>query len=58
MLVLGATNWIGGFLASMVVGLLWTTVSPIAGFVFASILMRIRAIVLSTVDYRTTRKER
>jgi MFS family permease len=37
--VLGTINGIGDFIASVMVGLLWTSISPVAGFGFAMLLM-------------------
>jgi MFS family permease len=47
--VLGTVNGIGDFAASVVVGLLWTAVSPVAAFGFAALAMLIGAVVLSGV---------
>jgi MFS family permease len=44
--VLGTVNGIGDFIASTVVGLLWTTVSPVAGFAFAAMFMLSGAVIL------------
>ena len=44
--VLGAVNGIGDFGASVLVGLLWTAVSPAAGFAAAATLMLIGAIIM------------
>ena len=45
--VLGTVNGIGDFVASTAVGLLWTAVSPVAGFLFAGVLMLGGAVVLT-----------
>jgi len=37
--LLGTVNGIGDLISSSVVGLLWTVISPVAGFGFAAILM-------------------
>ena len=37
--LLGTVNGIGDLISSSVVGLLWTVISPVAGFSFATILM-------------------
>jgi MFS family permease len=44
--VLGTVNGIGDFGASVIVGLLWTTVSPAVGFGFAAVVMLVGAVVL------------
>ena len=44
--ILGTVNGIGDFGASVIVGLLWTAVSPVAAFVFSAVLMLAGAIVL------------
>jgi len=36
--VLGVVNGIGDFVSSLVVGLLWATVGPIAGFIYAAVV--------------------
>jgi len=44
--VLGTVNGIGDFIASTAVGLLWTAVSPVAGFAFAAVFMLSGAVIL------------
>ncbi|MFN3478934.1 MAG: MFS transporter [Thermodesulfovibrionales bacterium] len=44
--VLAMVNGIGDFVSSFVVGLLWTKVSPIAGFIYAGLLTLIGGILL------------
>lgn len=44
--VLGTVNGIGDFIASTAVGLLWTAVSPVAGFAFAAMFMLSGAVIL------------
>lgn len=47
--VLGTVNGIGDFGASVIVGLLWTAVSPVAAFSFAALVMLVGAVVLFRV---------
>jgi len=47
--VLGTVNGIGDFGASVIVGLLWTAISPVAAFGFSAIMMLVGAIVLISV---------
>jgi MFS family permease len=47
--VLGTVNGIGDFGASVIVGLLWTAISPIAAFGFAALVMLVGAVVLISV---------
>ena len=44
--VLGAVNGVGDLVASVVVGVLWTAVSPVAAFAYAAAVMGLGAIVL------------
>jgi len=44
--VLGTVNGIGDLCASVIVGLLWTAISPVAAFGFASAVMLIGTVVL------------
>ena len=44
--VLATVNGLGDFLSSIIVGLLWTAVSPTAGFAYASILFVLGALLL------------
>lgn len=44
--VLATVNGLGDFLSSIVVGALWTAVSPAAGFAYATILFMIGAVVV------------
>jgi MFS family permease len=46
--VLGTVNGIGDFGASVLVGLLWTAISPVAAFGFAGVFMLAGALVLIT----------
>jgi MFS family permease len=47
--VLGTVNGIGDFGASVIVGLLWTAMSPVAAFGFAAVVMLVGAVVLVNV---------
>jgi len=47
--LLATVNGVGDFVASAAVGLLWTGVSPVAGFGYAAVLMLIGAAILHTV---------
>lgn len=47
--VLATVNGLGDFLSSIVVGVLWTAVSPAAGFAYATILFVIGAVVIYRV---------
>jgi len=47
--VLGTVNGIGDFAASVIVGLLWTAVSPVAAFGYAALTMFVGAVVLAGV---------
>jgi MFS family permease len=47
--LLATVNGVGDFVASAAVGLLWTGISPVAGFGYAAVLMLIGAAVLHTV---------
>jgi MFS family permease len=47
--VLGTVNGIGDFGASVIVGLLWTALSPVAAFGFAASMMLVGAVVLVRV---------
>jgi hypothetical protein len=49
MRVLGTVNGIGDFGASVIVGLLWTAMSPVAAFGFAALAMLAGAVVLVSV---------
>jgi hypothetical protein len=44
--VLGTVNGVGDFAASVIVGLLWTALSPIAGFAYAALVMLLGAFFL------------
>lgn len=44
--VLGTVNGVGDFLASVVVGVLWNAVSPVAGFGFAAAAMLSGAVIM------------
>mgnify|MGYP001354135997 CR=1 FL=1 len=44
--VLAAVNGLGDFLSSLIVGLLWSAVSPVAGFAYATVLFIFGAIVV------------
>ncbi len=44
--VMGTVNGVGDFAASVVVGLLWTVVSPAAGFAYAAVAMIIGAMLV------------
>ncbi|GAB4542686.1 MAG: hypothetical protein Kow0063_35050 [Anaerolineae bacterium] len=43
---LSTVNGLGDLLSSMVVGVLWTTVSPAAGFAYATVLFVLGAVVI------------
>ena len=43
---LATVNGLGDFVSSTVVGLLWTAVSPAAGFLFSTLLMLFGALLL------------
>ncbi len=47
--VLGAVNGAGDLVASVVVGALWTAVSPVSAFAYAAILMGLGAVVIYRV---------
>jgi MFS family permease len=47
--VLGTVNGLGDFVSSAIVGLLWTAVSPVAGFGLAAALMAIGTVVMLRV---------
>jgi MFS family permease len=47
--VLGTVNGIGDFGASVIVGLLWTAISPVVAFGFSAIAMMVGAVVLVNV---------
>ena len=47
--VMGTVNGVGDLVASVVVGLLWTVVSPAAGFAYAAVAMIIGALLLQRV---------
>jgi MFS family permease len=49
---LAAVNGIGDFASSSVVGLLWTVISPAAGFGYGAVLMMIGAVLLLTTRNR------
>jgi MFS family permease len=44
--VLATVNGVGDFLSSIIVGLLWSTLNPLAGFAYATILFALGAIVI------------
>lgn len=44
--VLATVNGLGDFLSSIIVGTLWTAISPVAGFAYATILSILGAIVI------------
>ena len=50
--VLGTVNGVGDFGASVIVGLLWTTISPVAAFGFSAIVMLLGTVVLVGVHKR------
>ena len=45
--VLGAVNGVGDFIASILIGFLWTAISPFAGFAVSSFIMLIGALTLT-----------
>jgi len=45
--VLGAVNGVGDFIASILIGFLWTAISPFAGFAASSFIMLIGALTLT-----------
>jgi MFS family permease len=55
--VLGTVNGIGDFGASVLVGFLWTAVSPVAAFGTSATLMFSGALLLSTLTLRDYRKD-
>jgi MFS family permease len=44
--VLATVNGLGDFLSSAIVGLLWTTISPAAGFVYSAVLFTAGAMIV------------
>jgi len=44
--VLAATNGVGDLISSVVVGTLWSTVSPVAGFAYAAVFAAIGAVLI------------
>lgn len=50
--LLGSVNGIGDFISSMMVGFLWTTVSPVAGFGFAALVMAVGTLALARLGNR------
>ncbi|MFZ5947590.1 MAG: MFS transporter [Stygiobacter sp.] len=44
--ILGTVNGVGDFFASILIGLLWTAISPVTGFAVASLFMLIGTIIL------------
>lgn len=53
--VLGTVNGIGDFGASVIVGLVWTAISPVAAFGFAAVMMLVGTVVL--VNMRRDRSD-
>jgi len=51
--VLGVVNGIGDFAASLIVGLLWTAVCPMAGFVYAAVVGLAGTILMASLPSRT-----
>jgi MFS family permease len=47
--VLGTVNGVGDLISSVIVGMLWTAVSPVAGFGFAAALMAIGTIAMGKI---------
>jgi MFS family permease len=47
--ILGTVNGIGDFGASVLVGLIWTTISPVAAFAYAGLTMLAGTIMVSTL---------
>jgi MFS family permease len=45
--VLGVVNGFGDFVSSLIVGLVWTAISPIAGFVYAAVIGTAGAILMA-----------
>jgi sugar phosphate permease len=46
--VLGVVNGIGDFVSSLVVGLLWVAIGPMAGFLYAAVVGLAGAVLMST----------
>lgn len=44
--VLATVNGLGDFLSSIIVGLLWTTISPAAGFIYSAVLFAVGAVIV------------
>jgi hypothetical protein len=44
--VLGAVNGVGDLVASVVVGVLWTALSPVVAFGYAAVVMGLGAVVM------------
>jgi MFS family permease len=53
--VLGTVNGIGDLASSVLVGVLWTAISPVAGFGYAAIAMALGALVLAVQQERSPR---
>jgi MFS family permease len=51
--ILGSVNGVGDFVSSVVVGFLWTAVSPVAGFSFAAVVMAIGTWVMARLPNET-----
>jgi MFS family permease len=47
--VLGVVNGMGDFVSSLVVGLLWAAVGPVAGFVYAAVVGSAGAILMASI---------
>jgi hypothetical protein len=53
---LGTVNGIGDFLASALVGILWTAISPVAAFGYAAVLMLAGGAVLARLRLPEARR--
>jgi len=51
--VLGVVNGIGDFAASLIVGLLWATISPVVGFAFAAVVGLAGTILMASLPPST-----
>jgi hypothetical protein len=47
--VLGVVNGMGDFVSSLVVGLLWAAVGPVAGFIYAAVVGSAGAILMASI---------
>lgn len=47
--VTGTVNGVGDLISSAIVGIVWTTFSPVAAFIYAAVMMATGAVVIQTV---------